>query len=276
MHQVRDTSDRGLPEIHVTGGPLGAWVTNIDLSKPLALPVVTALKQALLKHLVLFFREQYLTEEQQVDFTRNFGVPDVHVRPQPERSVKEIFIVSNVTAQGMPIGALGNGELTFHSDLSYLPNPGTISIVHAIEIPPAGGDTQWANCYAAYENLSKNLLSRIQGRRALHRHGEEAQNPAKWVWQPIIRVHPETGRQATYVSPQFTRAIEGLLQEDSQELLGALLTHVTDPRFIWTHHWWPGDVVVWDNRCTMHRREPFDNRHRRILRRTQIFGERVQ
>ncbi len=271
--QPASASDGRLPEVRPTGGPLGAWVTNVDLGKPLSPPVVAALKEALLEHLVLFFRDQRLTEEQQVDFTRHFGEPDVHVRDQPERPVEEIFIVSNVTEHGMRIGALGNGELTFHSDLSYLPRPGTISIVQAIEVPPAGGDTQWANCYAAYDALPGELLSRVKGRRALHRHDEKAQNPPEPVWQPIVRTHPETGRRATYVSPQFTRAIEGLEDAGSRELLDTLLAHVTNPRFVWTHRWRPGDVVVWDNRCTMHRRESFDDRHRRILKRTQVFGE---
>ncbi len=257
-----------------TGGALGVEVRNVDTSRPLEDPVVAALREAILEHLVLFFREQSLSEEEQVRFSRYFGKPERHVREQEKRAVEEIFIISNVTEDGKPLGALGSGELTFHSDLSYLDRPGSFSIVYALEVPREGGDTQWANGYAAYDALVPSLRDRALELRAVHRHEEEAQNPEVPALHPVIRTHPETGRRATYVNPQFTRSIEGVLAEESSKLLDALLRHVTRPEFVWTHKWQPGDLVIWDNRCTMHRREPFDANARRILKRTQMFGDK--
>jgi taurine dioxygenase len=256
-----------------TGGALGAEIVGVDCSKPLEKDVVLRLKQAVLDHLVLVFRDQDLGEEEQVSFSRYFGDPKPHVREQPERAVEEIFIVSNVIENGRSIGALGYGELTFHSDLSYLQHPGSISIVYAVEVPREGGDTQWANGYAAYDGLPADLRERVLPLRAVHRHGEENQNPELPASHPVIRTHPDTVRRTTYVSPQFTRYIEGVSEAESRELLERLFAHVIRPEFVWTHKWRARDLVLWDNRPTMHRREAFDPRERRTLKRTQMFGE---
>jgi alpha-ketoglutarate-dependent taurine dioxygenase len=260
-------------EIVPTGSVLGAEIRGLDVSRPLDETTVDAIRRAVQEHLLVFFRGQELTEEAQVRFTRYFGEPRVHVREQRERRVPEIFLVSNVLENGEPIGSLGYGELTFHSDLSYLDRPGSYSIVYAVEVPERGGDTQWANCYAAYEALPEDLRARVVPLRAVHRHGEDKQNPEVPAVHPVVRTHPDTGRRALYVSHQFTRRIEGLPEDEGRELLDTLLTHVSRPEFVWTHKWKAGDVVLWDNRCTLHRREPFDERERRILKRTQIFGE---
>ena len=260
-------------DIVPTGGPLGAEVRHIDLRVPLTPDGAGAIREAILTHLVLFFRGQSLTEEEQVRFTRYFGPPAAHVRKSTSRALPEVFVISNVEENGRVLGALGNGELTFHSDLSYLSVPGSMSIVHALEVPAAGGDTQWANAYAAYDALDDVLRTKVLPLRAIHRHGEEAQNPEVPVSHPVIRTHPETGRRATYVSPQFTRSFVGLGAEEGDSLLRTMLAHVTRPEFVWTHKWRPGDLVVWDNRCTMHRREPFAASDRRVLKRTQIFGD---
>lgn len=256
-----------------TGGALGAEIVGLDAARPLSRREGERLHRALLEHLVLFARGQRLSEAEQIRFTRHFGTPEAHVREQPEGASREIFIVSNVSANGEPIGALGNGELTFHSDLSYLPVPGRFSIVHAIEVPDSGGDTQWANGYTAYEAMDERMKSRVIGLRALHRHGEKTQNHSTPVYHPMVRTHPETGRRATYVSPQFTRSVEGMERSESDALLRVLLAHVTRDEFVWTHEWSAGDLVLWDNRCTLHRREPFPATSRRILKRTQIFGD---
>lgn len=260
-------------QIIPTGGALGAEIRGVDAAKPLAPAEVRELKAAVVEHLLLVWREQSLTEEEQVRFSRYFGDPVPHVRPQAERSVPEIFVISNVSENGEAIGALGNGELTFHSDLSYLPLPGSFSIVHALEIPDEGGDTQWANAYAAYDALPAELKERVVALKAVHRHGEEGQNPAVPASHPVVRTHPETRRRAMFVSPQFTRYIERMPRDESDALLDKLLRHVTRPEFVWTHKWRPGDLVVWDNRCTMHRREPFNPTERRILKRTQMFSD---
>lgn len=260
-------------DIVPTESVLGAEIRGLDVSHPLDEASIDEIRRALRDHLVVFFRDQEITEQEQVRFTRYFGEPRVHVREQRQRPVPEIFVISNVVENGESIGALGYGELTFHSDLSYLERPGSYSILHAIEVPQRGGDTQWANTYAAYDALTEDLRARVVPLKALHRHGEESQNPKVPAVHPLVRTHPDTGRRALFVSPQFTRSIEGLPQDEGRELLDELLRHVTRPEFVWTHKWRAGDVVVWDNRCTLHRREPFDERERRILKRTQIFGE---
>lgn len=264
-----------MPSLQVlpTSGALGAEIRGVNLAQPLADETVQQIHRALLDLYVLFFREQYLSEEEQVRFTSYFGTPVEHVREQPDRRVKEIFLISNITEKGTPIGALGNEELTFHSDLSYLPQPGRISILYAVELPRVGGETQWCNGHAAYEALDDAMKARLHGRRAIHRHPIDKQNHPTIVTQPVIRTHPETGQKALFISPQFTRAIVGLDPKESDALLAVLFAHMTQPQFVWTHDWRVGDLVMWDNRPTMHRRAPFPATERRLLKRTQIFND---
>ena len=260
-------------QIIPTGGALGAEVWGLDLRYPLSAEIVSDLRAAFLDRCVLLFRDQQISEEDQVRFSRYFGHPVPHVREQPDRPIKEIFIISNVGENGRPIGALGYEEINFHSDLSYLHKPGSISILYAVEVPATGGDTMWANCYAAYEALDEGLKKQAAGLKAVHRHPRPQQNPLAPASHAVIRTHPETGRKVLYVNPDFTKYIEGVSEEESRELLDRLLAHATQPRFIWTHRWRVGDLVMWDNRCTMHRRESFDNSQRRIMKRTQMFGD---
>jgi taurine dioxygenase len=260
-------------QILPTGGALGAEIRGLDLTYLLPADTVQRLHQALLDHCVLFFRQQQLSEADQVRFTSYFGKPVEHVREQPDRPIKEVFYISNIMQEGQPIGALGNEELTFHSDLSYLPQPGRVSVLYAVELPRVGGATQWCNCYAAYDALTDELKTRLRGLRAVHRHPIDQQNHPGTVTHPVFRTHPETGRQSLFISPQFTRSIIGLEPTESHALLDALFAHMTQLRFVWTHEWRLGDVVMWDNRPTMHRREPFPASERRLLKRTQIFND---
>lgn len=262
-------------EIIPSGGALGAEIRGADLRERLSESAITQIRQALLEHLVIYFRGLRISDEDQVRFTNYFGTAVEHVRKQPERPVKEIFIISNVTEDGEPIGALANHEVSFHSDLSYLKKPGTLSFLYAVEVPQHGGNTQWCNCYAAYDALDDAMKARLDGLRAIHRHYEEAQNPPELVDHPVVRTIPETGRKSLYVGPHLTKSIVGVSESESRQLLETLFEHVLQPRFIWTHQWQVGDLVVWDNRCTMHRREPFPDNERRIMNRTQIFGDEI-
>jgi taurine dioxygenase len=255
-----------------TGGALGAEVKGLDLREPLSNEIVSRLRAAFLKHHVLLFRNQWISEADHLRFSRYFGNPSPHVREQLDRPIEEIFVISNVEENGKPIGALGNDEIRFHSDLSYMQEPGTISILCAVEVTETGGDTMWVNCYAAYESLDEGLKKRVEGLTAIHRHPREQQNPPIPASHPVVRMHSETGRRALYVSPHFTRYIQGVSEEESRELLDRLIAHATQPRFVWKHHWRAGDLMMWDNRCTMHRREAFDNSERRVMKRTQVFG----
>jgi taurine dioxygenase len=260
-------------QVMPTGDALGAEIRGLNLAAPLPPAIVQRLRQALLDHYVLFFRKQQISETDQVRFTSYFGQPVEHVREQPNRPIKEIFYISNIVENGQSVGALGNEELTFHSDLSYLPQPGRASVLYAVELPRMGGATQWCNCSAAYEVLDEEMKTRLRGRRAVHRHPIEKQNHSTTVTHPLIRTHPETQRKSLFISPQFTKSILGLDRQESETLLAALFSHMTQPRFVWTHDWQLGDVVIWDNRPTMHRREPFPATERRLLKRTQIFND---
>lgn len=262
-------------EVVPTGAALGAEIRGIALSQPLLAGQITAVRKALLDHFVLVFRNQDITEEQQVRFTSYFGQAVEHVREQPDRPVKEIFVISNVSEGGKAIGALENRELPFHSDLSYLKKPGTISVLYAIEVPKVGGETQWLNASAAYEALDGETKKRLQGLRAVHRHYREEQNPPEPVDHPIVRVHPESGLKSLYIAPFITSSVVGMSGPEGRRLLDSLIEHMIQPRFIWTHKWQVGDLVIWDNRTTLHRREPFPATERRTLKRTQVLGDEI-
>ncbi len=260
-------------DIHPTGGPLGVEIRNLDLQQPFESPTVMRLKNAFYEQGVLLFCNQDLTEEDQVHFTRFFCDPVAHPTNNRNRgSCPEITIISNLKKNGAPIGALGNAEVHFHKDLAFTYTPGTISVLFAVEVPEQGGDTSWANGYAAYDELDDTLKNQLSGLKIVTRHlrpDYRPENPAIW---PIITTHPETGRKVLNISPNHAHRIEGLNEAESRALLDQLIAHATHPRFIWTHRWRAGDLVMWDNRCTMHRRDPFDDRQRRVMRRTQAVG----
>ena len=256
-----------------TGAALGAEVRGLDLSNPLPRETAAAVRRALLDHCVIFFREQDLGDEDQVRFTNYFGKAEVHVRDMPDRPVKEILFVSNIRKNGKEIGALGDGEVGFHSDLAYMPKPGTISALYAVEIPDTGGETRWGSGYAAYDALDAAMKERLKGLRATHRHPDTPLNPPQIIDHPIVCTHPETGRKTLYVTPLFTRSVVGLDESESRELVEFLTDHVARPEFIWTHRWRVGDLVMWDNRPTMHGRGKFPPDQRRLMKRTQVFND---
>ena len=256
-----------------TGAALGAEIRGLDLSLPLPKDTVTGVRQALLDHCVVFFRGQELSDQDQVRFTNYFGKAEVHVRDMPDRPVKEILLVSNIKEDGKAIGALGDGEVNFHSDLAYMPKPGTISVLYAVEIPKSGGETRWGSGYEAYKALDNAVKDRLKGLRATHQHTDAPLNPPEITDHPVICTHPETGRKTLYVTPMFTRSIVGLDDEESNKLVEHLKVHVTRPEFIWTHEWQVGDLVMWDNRPTMHGRGHFPSDQRRLMKRTQVFND---
>ncbi len=258
-----------------TGYALGAEIRGVDLRFPLSEATAQQIRQALLDHMVIFFRDQQITEQQQVDFTRHFGQPIEHVREQKDRPIKEIFIISNVKANGEPIGALGNDEISYHSDLSYMQKPGTISTLYAVEVPSVGGQTSWVNCYAIYDALSPEMKTRLKGKRAVHRHYIESQNPKDPVDHPVVRRHSQTNKPCLFVGPHLTKYILGVSPQESESILKELDDIIHQPQFAYQHHWRVGDLLVWDNRATMHRREPFPATERRIMKRTQIFNDEI-
>jgi taurine dioxygenase len=267
---------------------LGAEVRVIDLHH-ISDDEFAAIHRAWLEHLVLLFRGQSLSDEDLVAFSRRFGELDwAPVQENGRRFVSghpEIYVVSNVFENGVAIGSLGAGEAVWHTDMSYLEQPPKASMLYAIEVPPAGGDTGFTNMYRAWEELPARLKRAVEGRRLKHdgtynsggylREGVIATDDpttSPGAYHPIAYRHPETRRIALYLGRRRNAYIEGLPLAESETLLDALWQQATRDELVWYNRWRVGDVVLWDNRCTMHRRDPFDPMARRIMHRTQIKG----
>jgi alpha-ketoglutarate-dependent taurine dioxygenase len=266
---------------------LGAEIGGLDLSRPLASEIFVEVRAAWLEHLVLRIRGQKLTDPQILAFSRNFGELDP---PGPNPLGRpfladhpEMNVISNIKDNGVPIGGLGDGEAIWHADMTYIERPPMAAILYAIEIPPQGGDTYWANMYAAYETLPADLQRRVEGRVAVHdatynsagamRKGyQDVTDPrnAPGARHALVREHPETGRKSLFLGRRRNSYVTGLSLEESERLLDELWRHATQPKFTFRQQWRVGDVMIWDNRCTLHRRDAFDPRARRLLHRTQI------
>jgi taurine dioxygenase len=223
-------------------------------------------------------------------FSRRFGELDwAPIQETGRRFVEgkpEIYIISNVIENGEPIGSLGAGEATWHTDMSHIPQPPKASVLYALEVPPSGGDTGFVNMYLGYEAMSAALKRRLDGLMIKHdgtynsggyvRQGVEAiDDPVRSVGQvhPLVCTHPESGRRVLYLGRRRNAYIVGLPLQESEALLDEIWSYATRDEYSWYNQWRVGDLVLWDNRCTMHRRDPFDASTRRIMHRTQIKGE---
>jgi taurine dioxygenase len=280
---------RGEPiEVIPTGAALGAEVRGVDL-RDLDASRFAALKRAWHDHQVLLVRDQTLSDQDLVAFSRRFGDLDwAPVQETGRRFVEgmpEIYIVSNVTVNGEPIGSLGAGEAVWHTDMSYLEVPPMASMLYSLEVPTSGGNTSFCSMYAVYQALPDALKRRIAGLKIKHdgtfnsggylRQGVTATDDPRTspgAVHPLVCIHPDTGRQMLYLGRRRNAYLVGLELAESEALLDALWDFVAGPEFAWEHVWRVGDLVLWDNRCTMHRRDPFDASARRIMHRTQIKG----
>lgn len=269
-----------------SGAALAAEVKGIDLSS-LTDEAFDFIHEAWLKHQTLLFRGQRLTDADLIAFSRRFGQLDhAPIQESGRRCVEglpEIYVVSNVVENGVAIGSLGSGEAVWHTDMSYLERPPKASVLYALEVPDRGGETGFCTMYGAFDALTAAMKQRLEGVRVKHdgtynsggyvRAGvTPTEDPltAPGAWHPIVGAHPETGRRFLYLGRRRNAYIEGLAKAASDALLDEIWSQATADRLTWYHHWQVGDLLIWDNRCTMHRRNAFDPAARRVMHRTQI------
>jgi taurine dioxygenase len=261
---------------------LGAEILGVDLRASIDATLKQQLLDAWHEHLVILLRDQVLDEDSEVRFAETFG-PPAKITSGRTFSLKHpsVMLISNIRRDGKPIGALPDGEMHFHSDQCHQEIPAKATVLYAIEVPSHGGNTLFANGYAAYATLPDEIKARISGRRALNAYDKDStlrtanyDNAGSACWHPVARTHPATGRKALYVNRLMTREIEGLPREESDALLAFLFDHLEQRKFVYEHVWRPGDILMWDNRCTVHARTDFSADERRLLRRVTILGER--
>jgi taurine dioxygenase len=290
MMTVDDRERAGTKPLDVvpTGRGIGAEIRGVDLRR-LDGAQFAQLRDAWLDNLVLLVRGQSLSDADLIAFSRRFG--DLDLAPVQEtgrrfvEGLPELYVVSNVVENGVPIGSLGDGEAVWHTDMSYVDVPPQASALYALEVPEAGGNTGFVNMYAVYDALPDALKARIASLRVKHdgtynsggfvRLGvtpTDDPREAPGALHPLVYRHPETKRPALYLGRRRNAYIDGLALAESEALLDVLWSHVDGDRFGWTNVWRRGDLVLWDNRCTMHRRDAFDPSTRRVMHRTQIKG----
>ena len=284
--------------IQPTGGALGADVHGVDLSKPVSEAAFKHIATAWSEHLVLRFAGQRLDDHMLMQFSARFGeldrVPIAAANFDRTDSgladdIRQwVTVISSVVKDGKPVGGLGSYELVWHTDMSYNPLPPRASLLYALEVPPDGGDTGFLNMYTAYETLALELKRAIEGRTCIHDSSRNSAGELRKGFQrtldvrrtpgavhPLVRLHPVTERKALFLGRRPGAYIHGLSVEESEVLLDAVWAHATQESFAWYQKWRICDLVMWDNRCVMHRRDAFDESLRRLMHRTQIVGEPV-
>jgi taurine dioxygenase len=272
--------------LHKLHDCLGAEVRGLNLAHPIDEGTREALISAWLDHLILLFPDQNLQPEEQRRFCEQFGPLGGRLRKAEDRpegkEAENIMLVTNVRKDGVPIGSLPDGEMYFHHDKCYAAEPDWGTILYAMEVTEAGGHTLFANMYAAWETLSDELKAKIDGRTILQIYKylptervdlSEGVNKYDHRWQPIVITHPKSGRRALYVNELMSAMIEGYDEYESRTIIDALNNHVKCAGIIYDHKWRPGDLVMWDNWCTMHARTDFPRDQTRMLRRYTIMGQ---
>ncbi|MEV4129353.1 TauD/TfdA family dioxygenase [Nocardia sp. NPDC049707] len=269
----------------------GARVSGIDLSRPLNESDSVSLVDDLMKYRVLVVRDQTLSHEDHIRVSRVFGEPEIHVQDQyTVPGFAQIVTISNIHRNGVPIGLYdGDNEQEWHTDLSFQPAMSSVSLLYSVIAPEVGGQTRFADTTTAYDDLPEELAAQVDGREAVHSlvhlfEQQAADNPAKVplteaqraktpdVVHPLVRLHPQTGRRSLLLGDTIIRNIVGLSPAESAGLLDQLHAHVTAERYVYSHRWAVGDLVIWDNRATMHTASPCDHtRHQRLLYRTTVM-----
>ena len=269
---------------------LGAEISGIDLSKTVAQHDVDAIEAAWRERLVVVFHGQKLSDPELIAFSRRFGELDPPgANPYGEPFLKEfpeLNVISNVVENGKAIGGLGDGEAVWHADMTYVDVPPKAAMLHSLEIPPTGGNTHFANMFAAYETLPADLKKAVAGKIVVHdasrnsagmlRKGYKEVSDVRetiGAHHPLVRTEPKTGRKALFLGRRPNAYVMGLDVAESEALLDALWAHATNPDFAMCHVWQVGDVLMWNNLSVLHRRDPFDPKARRIMHRSQIKGD---
>lgn len=266
---------------------IGAEIKGLDLTRPLSEADSKAIYEAWLKHLVLVFRGLDLDQEDLVRVTTYFGKQGQLARPKEYRTaghddlLPNIMLISNIRENGEPIGALPDGEMMFHHDMMHAEVPHKGTLLYAVEIPKVGGNTLFASGYAAYDSLPDDIRTPLEGRNAFHHYnygsvikGDDKGTPAfSESVHPVFRTNPDTGRKAIYVNRLMTEGVVDMDDAEAEPLLEAVFDHAEKPEFVYEHVWQVGDLLLWDNRCSMHARTDFAETERRLLWRTTLEGE---
>jgi taurine dioxygenase len=261
---------------------IGARVSGVDLRGGLADDVMTEIRNAWLENFVIVIPGQDLSGDDQIAYTEWFG-PRQEVRTVKvvDEGPQNFMYVANKKVDGMD-GVLPDGEMQFHTDQCYYETPSRATILFALEIPAEGGNTKFANAYRAYESLDDKLKSRLRGLKALNVYDYDANSTMKLndsspdaprYAHPVVIRHPETGREVLYVNRLMSDYIVGMDRAESDALLEDLFQVLEDPAHTYEHVWTPGDLVMWDNMCTLHARTWFDPSQSRVLRRTTVAGK---
>ena len=281
-----------------TGRALGAEITGIDLSKDVSAAARDFIVKAYTENLVLLFRGQSLSFADLLRLRELFGPPGLAANQLLGLGRKkyytddipdEITIISNITdANGKPLGALGSDEAFWHTDSSFTETPISASLLHAIEVTEQGGETAFLNMYRAHDDMPADLAGKISGKYANHSkvHSSNGVKRAEFadvtdpskapgVKHPIVRTHPVTGRKCLYLGRRLNSYIFGLPLEESERLLDDIWAHTCQDKYVWQHKWRVGDLLVWDNRCTMHHRNAFSPNARRLMHKSTTAGEPV-
>jgi len=269
----------------------GAEINGIDVTRPLSEVQVQAIKDAWAKHLVLVFRGQKVSQDDQLRFASYFG--DLGSRKKAPDALKgrtegvlqdneKVLLVTNIKVDGQPIGAFGDGEFWFHIDSGYSPRPYKYTFLYALELPSSGGNTLFSNMYKAYDAVPPALKEKLKGRKALHIHEYNRAKQANSSGDisniphhahPVFITHPDTGRKTLFVDRLMTTRLDGFDQTESDAILNELYEIGEHREFIFEHVWQLGDFLMWDNRCTIHARTDFPKEERRLLRRCTVEGE---
>ena len=264
----------------------GAEILGLDLAREIDSATADEIYRAWLDHVVVLFRDQVLTQADLLRVAECFGTAGDLGRPKEYRTkghaeaLPNIMLISNIREDGEPIGSLPDGDMMFHHDMLHAENPHKATLLYSVELPSHGGNTLFANGYSAYDTLPDDLRLKLAGRDAFHHYnygsthiGDDLGVPAfSESTHPVFLTHEETGRKAIYVNRLMTRNVVDMDKDESASLLGRIYDHSEKTEFVYEHVWRKGDLVVWDNRCSMHGRTDFPSDQRRLLWRVTIKG----